>query len=145
MKRSHLIRIAAILMFLHTVGHCFGVFGSKAPNPTIARIEQDMAANFFPFMGRSASLGIFFQGYGMIVIIFLLFSSFVIWWLAGQTGSELGAKLLLLSFLYLSALALMEILYKFPFFLTIPAAICLLVALLRPPGSLHKKIETSTQ
>lgn len=134
MKRSHFIRIAAVLMFLHTIGHTFGVFGSKAPNPTIARIEQDMAQNFFPFMGRSASLGIFFQGYGVIIILFLLFTSLVIWWLANQTESELGAKLLLLSFLYLSALALMEIIYKFPVFLTIPAAICLLVALLRPPS-----------
>jgi len=134
MKRSHLIRIAAALMFLHTVGHSFGVFGSKAPNPTIARIEQDMAQNFFPFMGRAASLGIFFQGYGVIIILVLLFTSVVIWWLANQTESELGSKLLLLSFLYLSVLAFMEVVYRFPFFLTVPAAICLLIALLKPPS-----------
>ena len=130
MKRSLFIRIAAILIFLHTVGHCFGVFGSKPSNPTIARVLEDMDQNHFAFMGRSASLGIFFEGYGVIIILFLLFSSIVIWWLAGQTETELGWRLLLLSFLYLFALAIMEILYRFPFFLTVPAAICLFIALL---------------
>jgi hypothetical protein len=130
MKRSLLIRIAAVLMLLHTAGHTFGVFGSKPATPTIARILQDMDQHHFAFMGRSASLGIFFEGYGVTGIIFLLFSSIVIWWLAPQTESELGSKLLLLSFLYLAALALLEVIYRFPFFLTIPAAACLLIALL---------------
>jgi len=136
MNSKILIRIAAALMFLHTIGHTFGVFGSKkAPNPTIGRILQDMNANYFPFMGRSASLGIFFQGYGVIVILFLLFTSLVIWWLATRTESELGQKLLLASFLYLAALAVLEALYKFPVFLTVPAALCLLMALLKPGRS----------
>lgn len=135
MKRKLLIRIAAVLMFLHTIGHTFGVFGSKkAPNPTIGRILADMNTNYFPFMGRSASLGIFFQGYGMILIFDLLFTSLVIWWLAAKTETEFGQKLLLASFLYLTALALMELLYKFPVFLTIPAALCLLLARLKRPA-----------
>ncbi|HVU94617.1 MAG TPA: hypothetical protein VHE34_05300 [Puia sp.] len=130
MKRSLLIRIAAVLMFLHTAGHTFGVFGGKPATPTVARILQDMDQHHFSFMGRSASLGMFFEGYGVVLILVLLFSSIVLWWLAPQTESELGAKLLLLSFLYLTALALLEILYRFPAFLTIPAAACLLMALL---------------
>jgi len=36
MKRNLLIRIAAVLMFLHTAGHTFGVFGSKPATPTVA-------------------------------------------------------------------------------------------------------------
>jgi hypothetical protein len=130
MKRSLLIRIAAVLIFLHTVGHTFGVFGSKPPTPAIARVLQDMEQNRFSFMGRSVSLAIFFEGYGVILIVALLFFSVVLWWLATQTESELGAKLLLLSFLYLTALALLEIIYRFPYFLTVPAALCLLIALL---------------
>jgi len=88
-----------------------------------------MTQNHFAFMGRSASLGIFFEGYGVVLILVLLFTSIVLWWLAPQTESELGSRLLLLSFLYLTALALLEVIYKFPFFLTIPAALCLLLAL----------------
>jgi len=130
MKRNLLIRIAAVLMLLHTVGHSFGVFGSKPATPAVARILQDMDQNHFAFMGRSASLGIFFHGYGMVLILVLLFSSIVLWWLAPQTGSELGSRLLLLSFLYLAALAFLEIIYRFPAFLTIPAAACLLIAML---------------
>ncbi|HEY4335989.1 MAG TPA: hypothetical protein VGM89_08830 [Puia sp.] len=133
MKRSILIRIAAVLMFLHTVGHTFGVFGSKPPTPAIARVLQDMDQNHFSFMGRSVSLGIFFEGYGVVLIVVLLFSSLVIWWLATQTESQLGSRLLLLSFLYLTVLALLEIIYRFPYFLTVPAALCLLIALLRRP------------
>jgi len=132
MKPKLPIRIAAVLMFLHTAGHTFGVFSRSVPNATIGRILQDMNENFFPFMGRSASLGIFFQGYGVIIILDLLFTSVLLWWLASQTGTELGKKLLLASFLYLAALACLEVIYKFPFFLTIPAAGCLLVALLKP-------------
>lgn len=129
MKRNLLIRIAAVLMFLHTVGHTFGVFGSKPATPAVARILQDMNQNHFAFMGRSASLGIFFEGYGVVLILVLLFSSIVLWWLGPQTDSELGSRLLLLSFLYLTALAFLEIIYRFPAFLTIPAAACLLIAL----------------
>jgi hypothetical protein len=132
MKRSILIR-TAVLMFLHTVGHTFGVFGSKPPTPAIARVLQDMDQNHFSFMGRSVSLGIFFEGYGVVLIVVLLFSSLVIWWLATQTESQLGSRLLLLSFLYLTVLALLEIIYRFPYFLTVPAALCLLIALLRRP------------
>lgn len=139
MKRNILIRIAAVLIFLHTVGHSFGVFASKPPTPSIARLLQDMDQDHFTFMGRSASLGIFFEGYGVLIILFLLFSSIVLWWLGPQTGSELGSRLLLLSFLYLTAIAFLEIIYRFPVFLTIPAALCLLLALLirRPaaPGT----------
>lgn len=135
MKRSLLIRIASVLMFLHTAGHTFGVFGSKPATPTIARILQDMTQNHFAFMGRSASLGIFFEGYGVVLILVLLFTTIVLWWLAPQTESELGSRLLLLSFLYLTALALLEVIYKFPFFLTIPAALCLLFALTIRPQS----------
>jgi hypothetical protein len=132
MKPKLLIRIAAVLMFLHMVGHSFGVLGSrKAPNPTIGRILHDMNTNFFPFMGRSASLGIFFQGYGMVLIFDLLFTSLVLWWLAAKTETELGQKLLFASCIYLSALSLMEVVYKFPFFLTIPSALCLLIALVK--------------
>jgi hypothetical protein len=133
MKRNLLIRIAAVLLFLHTVGHSFGMFASKPPNSTIARLLQDMDQNHFLFMGRSASLGMFFEGYGMIILVVLLFSSIVLWWLAPQTGTALGSRLLLLSFLYLTAIALLEMIYRFPAFLTIPAALCLLVALLMRP------------
>jgi len=132
MKPKILIRIAAVLMFIHTVGHSFGALaGGKAPNAAVAQVMQGMQQNHFSFMGRSASLAIFFNGYGVAIILFLLFSSFVLWWLATEAGTPFGRKLAVLSALYLTALTVIEVIYCFPFYFTAAAAICMLAALPR--------------
>jgi len=128
MKTKLWIRIASVLMFLHTVGHSFGTFNKNTPNKKIAEILEQMAQNHFDFMGRNASLGIFFLGYGVVLILFLLLSSLLLWFVSTEAETSLGRKLLLLSTFFLVGLTVLEIIYCFPFFLTLPAAICTGVA-----------------
>jgi hypothetical protein len=128
MKTKIWIRTAAVLMLLHTIGHSFGTFSTASPNKKIAQITEEMAQNRFMFMGRSASLAIFFEGYGVVLILFLLLSSLLLWFIATDAETELGRKLLLLSIFFLVGLTIIEIIYCFPFFLTPLAVICTIVA-----------------
>jgi hypothetical protein len=128
MKPRLFIRIAAVLMFLHTIGHTLGTFNKSVPNATIGSILQQMAANHFTFMGRQASLAIFFEGYGVCLILFLLLASLLLWFISSAAETPLGGKLLMLSSLFLVGLTVIEVIYCFPFFLTPLAAICTIIA-----------------
>ena len=128
MKAKIWIRIAAVLMLLHTIGHTFGTFSTASPNKKIAEITEEMAQNHFIFMGRTASLAIFFEGYGVSLILFLLLSSLLLWFISTDAETPLGGKLLVFSIFFLVGLTIIEIIYCFPFFLTPLAAICTVVA-----------------
>jgi len=128
MKVKIWIRIAAVLILLHTIGHSFGTFSTASPNKKIAQITEEMAQNRFMFMGRSASLAIFFEGYGVALILFLLLSSLLLWFISTAAETPLGRKLLVLNIFFLTGLTVIEIIYCFPFFLTPLAAICTIIA-----------------
>jgi|SRR5580704_2812962 hypothetical protein len=80
MKPKLLLRVAAIFMFLHTIGHTIGALTWKdPPNPIVGQVIKDMEINHFEFMGRNTDLASFFGGYGYIMIVVLLFISLLLW------------------------------------------------------------------
>jgi hypothetical protein len=106
------LRIAAILMLLHTAGHTMGALTWKnAPNARVAAVVTGMENEHFDFMGRSLTLASFFNGYGFIMIGILLLISILLWLLS---SAPVRSMILLLG-LFLVFMAIMEFIYFFPF------------------------------
>jgi hypothetical protein len=106
------LRIAAILMLLHTAGHTLGALTWRnAPNARVAAVVTGMENEHFDFMGRSLTMGSFFEGYGFSMIGVLLLVSVLLWLLSAEPNkcliAVLGIFLLFLSFI--------EFIYFFPF------------------------------
>jgi hypothetical protein len=116
MKSKLLLRIAAILMFLHTAGHTSGSLTWKnAPNSAIAGVITAMQTNRFDFMGRSVSIADFFEGYGIGNIWVLLLITVILWFLASDTENQFSVKYLTAIIIFLFFLAVTEYIYFFPF------------------------------
>jgi hypothetical protein len=106
------LRIAAILMLLHTAGHTMGALTWKnAPNVRVAAVVTGMENEHFDFMGRSLTLASFFNGYGFIMIGVLLLISILLWLLS---SAPVRSMILLLG-LFLVFMAIMEFIYFFAF------------------------------
>lgn len=112
MKAKLLLRIAAVLMLLHTLGHTIGALTWKeAPNARVGTVITGMEKEHFDFMGRSVSLGAFFDGYGFSMIGVLLLVSILLWILA----AEQNRRFILVLGLFLLFLGIIEFVYFFPF------------------------------
>ena len=99
-------------MLLHTIGHCFGALSWKqAPNAKVQQIVDGMQSNHFAFMGRNASIGLFYEGYGISMIFVLIMIAVLLWLLASNYQYAIVAVLAI----FLGALAITEFIYFFPF------------------------------
>lgn len=88
------LRIAAVLMLLHTAGHTMGALTWKeAPNSRVAAVVSGMETEHFDFMGRSLTLASFFNGYGYSMIGVLLLVSILLWLLSTEPNRRLIASL----------------------------------------------------
>lgn len=112
MKPKISLRIASILMLLHAFGHTIGALTwKKAPNATVQQVVDGMQSNHFEFMGRSISLGLFFDGYGFIMIGVLLLLTMLLWQLATEPNKRTTAML----GLFLLFMGVCELIWFFPF------------------------------
>ncbi|QKJ32332.1 hypothetical protein HQ865_22075 [Mucilaginibacter mali] len=134
MKPKLLLRIAAILMLLHTLGHSVGALTwTQAPNAAMAAVIGAMQSTHFDFSGKSVTLGAFFSGYGITMIFVLLFISVLLWLLSNETANKLCIRLLAPLTALLLAMAVTEYIYFFPVpaVLTALAGVCTLWARVR--------------
>ncbi|MFB9842616.1 LIC_13387 family protein [Mucilaginibacter ginsenosidivorans] len=112
MKPKILLRIASIIMLLHTLGHTMGALTWKdAPNAAVKQVIDGMLGNRFDFMGWSVSMGDFFAGYGYGMIGVLLLISILLWLLS----AEPNRRFILALGLFLLFLSIIEFIYFFPF------------------------------
>ena len=112
MKPKILLRIAGILMLLHTAGHTVGALTWKdAPNARVAAVVTGMQQEHFRFMGRSLTIASFYEGYGFTMIGVLLLLSVLLWLLAAQ---PLRPMILFVG-LFLLFLGVIELIYFFLF------------------------------
>jgi hypothetical protein len=80
MKPKILLRIAAVLMLLHTIGHTFGTLSWKKTNDSVKQeVIKQMTSNKFPFMGATRSMGDAMDGYGFFGIVNLLLVTVILW------------------------------------------------------------------
>jgi hypothetical protein len=134
MSSKLLLRIAATMMFLHTIGHSIGALTWKTPpNAAVGQVIKGMEDNHFDFMGRSVSLAAFFEGYGFTMFLVLLSVSLILWFISGEAKSPLTIKLLTVLTVLLLAMGIVEFVYFFPLpgVLSSIAGICTLFAGLR--------------
>lgn len=115
MKPKLLLRIAAIIMLLHGIGHTMGVVKWQKPNGDIpVQVVKTMQDTQFSFMGKDGStMAGFYSGFGYCGTIFLLFIAALLWALSGWKDKSANKILWLTGFAIL-LLAVDEIIYFFP-------------------------------
>ena len=136
MKPKLLLRIAAILIFVHSVLHTFGFTKWKeAPDPVYKSIVDGMTGHKFPFMGAVHSLGENFDGFGYACSIALFLIAALLWIVSGE-HTVLVKKITFAVGTALVAWGIDELIYFFPFaaIITLTAA-----ALTLASGFLMKK------
>jgi hypothetical protein len=123
MKLKLLLRIAAILICLHTIGHTYGVlsFSKNPPNAAVGQVIKDMETNHFEIMGRDTNLASFYQGYGYSMTLVLLFFTALLW----KLSIDPNRSLIRLVAVFLIILGLIEYIFFFP----LPAALSLLAGI----------------
>lgn len=118
MKPKILLRIAAILIFIHSVLHTFGFSTWKqAPDAVYKTIVDGMTTHTFPFMGAVRSLGNFYEGFGYASSIALFLIAIVLWLVSGETSrsADLAKKIIYAVGIALVAWGIDELIYFFPF------------------------------
>jgi len=132
MKPKILLRIAAILIFIHSVLHTYGFNTWKeAPDPVYKTIVDGMTGHTFPFMGATRSLGNFYEGFGYAGSIALFLIAVVLWLVSGETdrSANLAKKIIYAVGIALVAWGIDEIIYFFPFAASITLAASVLTLL----------------
>jgi hypothetical protein len=140
MSSKLLLRIAATMMLLHTIGHSIGALTWKAPpNPAVGQVIKGMEDNHFDFMGKSASLAAFFEGYGFMTILVLISVSLILWFISAEGKSPFTIKLITVLTIFLLGIGTIEFIYFFPLpgILSTIAGICTLAAGFRMKVTVH--------
>jgi hypothetical protein len=132
MKPKILLRIAAILIFIHAILHTYGFNTWKeAPDPVYKTIVDGMTGHTFPFMGAVRSLGNFYEGFGYAGSIALLLIAILLWLVSGETNrsANLSKKIIYTVGIALVAWGIDEIIYFFAFAASITLAAAVLTLL----------------
>ena len=109
-----LLRIAAIIMLLHAIGHTLGIITWQMPNGKIpADLVQKMQDTHFLFQGKDATMAAFFSGHGYAGAILLVFLFSILWVLSGWKDKK-SIPILGLVCIAILLLAIDEVLYFFP-------------------------------
>ena len=118
MKPKLLLRIAAIVMLLHDVGHTFGhLTWKQSADPAKQEVIKQMTENKFPFMGTVRGMTEYFDGYGFIATVALLMIAVLLWFASNATAqsADLTRKFVATLSLGLLAIGVLELMYFFPF------------------------------
>jgi len=118
MNPKVLLRIAAILMLLHAIGHTIGALSwKKTPDAAKQAVIESMTAHKFPFMGVERSMAEYYDGYGFACTLALLLITAVLWITSNVTPHSISLVkniLFVLSFILL-AWGIDELIFFFPF------------------------------
>lgn len=91
MNATLLYQIAGVLLFLFAAGHTFGFLTFKPRSAEGMAVREAMNSVTFDFKGKSYSYGNFYRGFGLFVTAYLLFSTFLAWYLGGVAARTPGA------------------------------------------------------
>ncbi|GAA0724332.1 LIC_13387 family protein [Dokdonella soli] len=79
MNATLLYRIAAVLLVLFTLGHTIGFLHFVAPTPEARAVHDAMYGVTFLAQGSTRTYGAFYEGFGLNVSVYLVFSVFLAW------------------------------------------------------------------
>lgn len=116
MNATVLYRIAAVIFVLFAAGHTFGFLQFKPDTPEGIRVHDAMTSVHFPIGSKEYSYQGFYNGFGLQVTVYLLFSAFLAWHLgnlAATTPNAIGT--LGWAFFALQVIGLvLSVIYFFP-------------------------------
>ena len=118
MKSKLILRIAAVIMFLHLLGHMVGALTWKNnPDPFVQETIKQMINHPFMFMGASQTLAGHHDGYGFAGALALLFFSVILWIVSGadQYTKSMSRKIVIVISIILLLWGVDELIYFFPF------------------------------
>ena len=128
MKPKLLLRIAAVLMFIHAILHTIGFNSWKTdPDPARRAVIQAMNGPRLPFMGTNRNMADYYDGFGYASTIALVLIAVSLWIVSGELGSKsaLVKKMILTLAVILAFWGIDEIIYFFPFAAGITLLACL--------------------
>ncbi len=117
MTAKIILRAAAIIIFLHDIGHTMAVLTWKDdPDPKKMEVIKQMTENKFPFMGTSRSMGEYFEGFGIHGTLSLLLITLILWYVSNvrETNKNFNKKIILTVSIILLAWGISELIYFFP-------------------------------
>lgn len=132
MKPKLLLRLAALCILIHLIGHFFGHFSWKeTPDPVKQEVIRQMTGPRFEFMGVMRSMGDYFEGYGLILFVVYAMSIALILAAARYADSNHDIARNVLTPIGIGYLAMgtIELMYFFPFAASISLAAGALVIL----------------
>jgi hypothetical protein len=88
MKASTLYRITSIILLVFAAGHTLGFLRFKPPTTEAAAVRDAMNDVHFQVQGRDLTYNSFYIGFGLSVTMYLLFSAFLAWHLAGLSSKD---------------------------------------------------------
>ncbi|MGZ3840003.1 MAG: LIC_13387 family protein [Flavisolibacter sp.] len=118
MKPKLLLRIAAVLILFHAIGHTIGHSGwKKDTDPVKKEVIRQMTGHEFSFMGKIRSLGDYYEGFGYACSIALLLITVILWFTAQASDREpiLAKKIALTIGCSMLLWGGLELYYFFPF------------------------------
>jgi len=112
-----ILRAAAIIIFLHDIGHTMAVLTWKDDtDPKKMEVIKQMTENKFPFMGISRSMGEYFEGFGIHGILSLLLITLILWYVSDvrESNKNFNKKIILTVAVILLVWGIIELIYFFP-------------------------------
>ena len=118
MKAKWFLRIAAILIFIHLLGHSMGHTGwDKPKDPRMQEVVDAMKSYEGQFMGASQSMADYFNGYSLILFLVLGMSVIQLWIASGllDDKGDIIKKMLYPVAVAYFGFSVIEFIYFFPF------------------------------
>ena len=117
MKPKILLRIAAVMMIFHAMGHTFGhATWRQTTDPVKLEVVKQMTEHKFLFMSTDRSMAEYYDGFGLICTVTLLMLATLLWLASSATQyKDFIHKVLTTLGLALLAIGILELLYFFPF------------------------------
>jgi hypothetical protein len=128
MKPTLLYRIAAVLYVLYAAAHTAGFLRFIPPTPDGLAVRDAMFSTHFALHGGMFTYGGFYDGFGLSVSVYMLFSAFVAWHL-GALAKRDPAAIGALGFVF-CAMQFAQLVVCLVYFFVAPIVFSAVIALL---------------
>jgi hypothetical protein len=118
MMSKILLRLAAVTVLVHIIGHLMGHSSWKTPkDPARLEVIKQMLTQTSPFMGATRSMGDYYEGYSLCITLALLLMMVMLWLFSGNAYEhpKLSLQVLIPIAVCLVSFSVVEFIFFFPF------------------------------
>ena len=126
MSATVLYRIASVLLLIFAIGHTVGFLKFRAPTAEGRAVFDSMKAVRLNVGAKHYTYGQFYEGFGLFATAYLLFATYLAWWLGNvaRTNPDAIGSLAWVFFL----VQVISIVLSWIYFLPPPAILSALIA-----------------